>query len=229
MSFTEMLRRENNDIFEAVFNHPFVEGIGKGDVPHDSIAHYIKADYEYLNAFMHIYGVGISKSTNRKDIEYFNEQVGFVLNSETHPHQNFCDVIGVGYDELQGYPLPPTADHYVKHMMYHAQLGGLGEILAAMLPCPWTYLEIGQHLMKKYQPGPDDTFYPWIKFYADEEFDTLSHAMRNRLDEVADEASEAERQRMKDAFRKSCQLEWKFWEMAYICEEWPQWKGVNSK
>ncbi|MFC7060928.1 thiaminase II [Halobacillus seohaensis] len=229
MSFTETLRRENNDIFEAIFNHRFVDGIGKGDLPHDSIAHYIKADYEYLNAFMHIYGIGISKSTNRKDIEYFNEQVGFILNSETHPHMNFCDVIGVGYDELHGYPLPPTADHYVKHMMYHAQMGGLGEILAAMLPCPWTYLEIGNHLMKKYQPTPNDTFYQWIKFYANEEFETLSNAMRQRLDELADQASETERQRMKDAFRKSCQLELKFWEMAYSCEEWPQGEGVNTK
>ncbi|MFG6147063.1 thiaminase II [Halobacillus sp. B23F22_1] len=229
MSFTDTLRRENTDIFEAIFNHPFVDGIGKGEVPHESIAHYIKADYEYLNAFMHIYGIGISKSTNRKDIEYFNEQIGFILNSETHPHQNFCDVIGVGYDELHGYPLPPTADHYVKHMMYHAQLGGLGEILAAMLPCPWTYLEIGQHLMKKYQPTTDDTFFPWIKFYADEEFETLSEAMRKRLNELADFASETERQRMKDAFRKSCQLELKFWEMAYTCEEWPQGEGVNSR
>ncbi len=229
MTFTETLRKENNELFEAIFNHPFVDGIGKGEVPHEALAHYIKADYEYLNAFMHVYGVAISKSTERRDMGYFSEQVGFVLNSETHPHHNFCDVIGAGYDELQGYPLPPTADHYVKHMMYHAQMGGLGEILAALLPCPWTYLEIGNHLMKKYQPSPNHTFYPWIDFYANEEFDTLSMAMRERLNELAEEASESELKRMKEAFRKSCQLELNFWEMALTCEEWPTGEAVTSK
>ncbi|WP_082232331.1 thiaminase II [Halobacillus massiliensis] len=229
MSFTEDLRRENNDIFEAIFQHPFVDGIGKGEVPDESISHYIKADYEYLNAFMRIYGIGISKSADRKDIEYFNEQISFTLDSETHPHQNFCKVIGVGYDELHGYPLPPTADHYVKHMEHHALNGSLGELIAAVLPCPWTYLEIGQHLMEKYQPSKEHKFYPWIKFYADLEFETLSENMCRRLDELAEQASETDRERMKEAFRKSCQLEWKFWDMAFTCEEWPEGKEVNIR
>ncbi|SFG43663.1 thiaminase (transcriptional activator TenA) [Halobacillus alkaliphilus] len=229
MSFTEQLRQENHDIFERIFHHSFVEGIGKGRLPSESIAHYIKADYEYLNAFMHIYGIAISKSTEREDIQYFNEQVNFVLHSEVHPHHNLCEYIGIRYEDLQGYPLPPTADHYVKHMMYHAQMGGLGEIIAALLPCPWTYLEIGRYLMEEYEPDKDHPFYPWIKFYAESEMQILTDHLRSRLDHLAEQASEKELNRIRDAFRKSCQLELAFWEMAYTCEEWPEGKAVEAK
>lgn len=221
MTFTETLREENQDVYQAIFKHSFVQGIGKGSVPNEALAHYIKADYEYLNAFMYIYGIAISKSNNRQDISFFNNQIDFVLNSEIHPHNNFCEQIGVGYEEMQGYPLPPTADHYVKHMMYHAHMGSLGEIIAALLPCPWTYLEIGQELMKSYQPTEDHLFYPWISFYANDDVADITLKMRDMLDKLAAGAGQAELDKIKIAFRKSCQLELSFWEMAYTCEVWP--------
>ncbi|MFG6119910.1 thiaminase II [Thalassobacillus sp. B23F22_16] len=229
MTFTESLRKENDAIFKEIFNHPFVDGIGKGKVPKEALKHYIKADFEYLNAFMHIYGIAVSKSSNRDDISLFHDQIGFVLNSETHPHHNFCEQAGVVYEDMQGYPLPPTADHYIKHMMYHAQTGDLAEILCALLPCPWTYLEIGQVLMEKYKPNDDHPFYPWITFYAEAEVRGLTGKLCERLDRLAEEASGRQRIRMKEAFRKSCQLELAFWEMAYTCEEWPVKKRVMQR
>ncbi|WP_010529204.1 thiaminase II [Lentibacillus jeotgali] len=226
MTFTQMLRKENDDLFQAIMNHPFVDGIGKGDVPDEAIAHYIKADFEYLNAFMRIYGTAISKSAKREDMQFFNNQIQFVLNSEVHPHHNFCDHIGVGYDELQGYPLPPTADHYVKHMMYHTNMGGLGEAISAVLPCPWTYLEIGRELKTQYDPPADHPFYQWINFYAEK--GNKTEEMCDRLDRIAENASQEERGHMIEAFRKSCMLELAFWEMAYTCEEWSTGKKVSS-
>ncbi|WP_156290335.1 thiaminase II [Oceanobacillus salinisoli] len=228
MSFTEQLRKENDAIFQQIFEHPFVDGIGKGNVPNESIAHYIKADFEYLNAFMKIYGIAISKSDNRGDIQYFFDKMAFILNDEIHPHHNFCEYIGVPYETLQGHPLPPTADHYIKHMMYHAQTGTMAETLGALLPCPWTYQEIGIELMEKYQPEKDHPFYQWISFYGDTGSRNVTAEMRERLDALAEEASPLEKERIKEAFRKSCELELAFWEMAYTCEVWPSKKAVTK-
>lgn len=123
--------------------------------------------------------------------------------------------------------MPPTADHYVKHMMYHAQVGTLGETLGALLPCPWTYLEIGQYLIETFRPAKDHPFYQWITFYAD--VGETTENLRNWLDKQAADASGAEILRIKDAFRKSCQLELAFWEMALTCEDWPSGKAVSSR
>lgn len=221
MSFTEELRTRSNETFEGIFNHPFIKGIAEGSVPKEALIHYVKADYEYLSAFNRIYGLAIAKCDLREEMVFFQEQIGFVLNSEIHPHENFCQVAGVNYDDLQGNPLPPTADHYVAHMTKTAQVGSMGETLAALLPCPWTYLEIGVSIMEKYQPKADHPFYDWITFYADGEIGAVTAEMRRKLDEWAKTASETEKEKAAIAFMKSCQLEYKFWEMAYTQEEWP--------
>lgn len=226
MTFTDELRKENDDIYQLIFNHPFVQGIGKGELPKQAVEHYIKADFEFLNAFVQVYSIALSKSTNREDMAYFHEQIQFTLYDEVQPHLNFSDYIGVRFEDLQGHPLPPSGDHYIKHMLYHANMGSLGETLSALLPCPWTYLEIGQELIKKYQPTKDHPFYKWIHFYAESGHET--EQMRKRLDAFAANASMEEKLRMKDAFRKSCQLELAFWEMSYTCEEWPSNKAVTQ-
>ena len=43
----------------------------------------------------------------------------------------------------------------------------------------------------------------------------------SRVDEWAERATAAERERMKEHFMLSCQLEYMFWDMAYKQEEWP--------
>jgi thiaminase (transcriptional activator TenA) len=75
--------------------------------------------------------------------------------------------------------------------------------------------------MTSYQPAEDHPFYPWISFYADEQVANTTMEMRKVLDRLADEASPTEREKMKTAFRKSCQLELSFWEMAFTSEKWP--------
>ncbi|NIK11538.1 thiaminase II [Alkalibacillus almallahensis] len=226
MTFTEELRRENDDIFQAIFDHPFVRGLGEGELPDEAVAHYVKADYEYLNTFMQLYGTAVSQSKKREDIAFFQAQIAFVLGDEIHPHRNLCNYIGVPYEELQGFPLPPTADHYRTHMKSVATEGLLGKTIAAMLPCPWTYQEIGQELKKEFSPEPDHPFYEWIEFYADDSITYTTDYLLKRLNEEAEAASSEDRKLMKDAFRKSCQLEYAFWEMSYTLEGWPVAEGV---
>ncbi|WP_226035804.1 thiaminase II [Aquibacillus saliphilus] len=221
MSFSNQLREESEEIFQGIFKHPFVEGLGKGDLSKEALVHYVKADFEYLNAFITIYGLAIAKSTNREDMRFFHEKMEFILNSEIHPHRNLCNVAGVNYDDLKGFSLPPTADHYVGHMKSTAQQGSMGELLAALLPCPWTYLEIGHYLKDTVQPDFTHPFYEWITFYSKEETDSVTTELCRRLDNWAETVGESEKEKARIAFVKSCQLEYAFWEMSYTLEDWP--------
>lgn len=220
MSFTEQLRRGADPIYEAIFKHPFVRGIAEGTLKSEQLIHYVKQDFEYLNAYMRIYGIAISRCEQREHIQMFNEQIAFILNSEIHPHQNFCERAGVTYEEMQGYPLAPSAHHYTRHMLNAAHEGTLEDILAALLPCPWTYAEIGQRLLDEVQPGPEHPFYDWMHFYGSREAG-VTDKMRELLDQWAEPLSEARKRKLKEQFDASCRLEYMFWDMAYRLEEWP--------
>ncbi|GGH10905.1 thiaminase II [Paenibacillus segetis] len=221
MSFTQELRQQADGIFQAIFKHPFVRGIASGDLKKEQLIHYIKQDFEYLNAYMRIYGIAISKCSNREEIAVFNEQISFILHSEIHPHQNFCDVAGVSYEQLQGYPLAPSAHHYIRHMLTIAHEGSLGEIMAVLLPCPWTYQEIGRQLLEEVKPTESHKFYEWMHFYGDSSVLTTTTKFCESLDEWAAGTTELERQKMREHFLLSCQLEYMFWDMAYKLEDWP--------
>ncbi|KQL56653.1 MULTISPECIES: thiaminase II [Bacillaceae] len=221
MSFSNELREHANPVFEAILQHPFVQGIGKGQLPPEALIHYVKQDFEYLNTFMQIYGLAIHKSTTREDIALFNEQITFILHSEIHPHNNFCQVAGVSYDELHYEPLAPTAHHYTRHMLDVAQKGSLAEILAVLLPCPWTYQVIGDYLYETFNPTKEHPFYDWISFYRSNGEMNVTALFCQRLDELAKDATPVQKQQMMDHFVKSCQLELAFWEMAYTNETWP--------
>lgn len=221
MSFSQQLRQEADPIFEAIFAHSFVQGIARGDLGKDQLIHYVKQDFEYLNAYIRVYGLGISKCTNRDEIVMFHEKIGFILNSEIHPHHNFCRVAGVTYEELQGYPLAPTSQHYIRHMVSVAAQGTLGEIYAVLLPCPWTYMEAAERIIRDVNPQEDHPFYEWIMFYGNQSIKPRMQALCARLDLWAETASEQEKRRMREHFLISCQLEYKFFDMAYTLENWP--------
>ncbi|MGC9930785.1 thiaminase II [Priestia aryabhattai] len=221
MSFSSQLRQEANYIYEAIFNHPFIKGIAEGNVPKEALIHYVSQDYEYLTAFVRIYGAALTKCRTRTEMEAFNAGISTVLHSEIHPHNNFCEVAGVRYEDLHTEALSPTASHYINHMTSVAHTGSLAEIIAVLLPCPWTYVEIGQRITEQVNPSPSHPFYEWIQFYNNEEMNSTTQWFCNKLDELAEQATEEERNRMKDHFIKSCELEYLFWEMAYTQEKWP--------
>lgn len=220
MSFGKALRKEADYIFEATYNHPFVQGIAKGEVEPEQLMHYVKQDFEYLNGMIKARALGLAKCTNREDMALFSSGIEFILNSETHPHHNFCEVAGVDYEDLQGFPLAPTAQQYVDHMLTVAHEGTLAESIAVTLPCPWIYLDICQRMIKEYAPEENHPFYEWISFYGAQEMPRMN-AFIKLMDQLAEKANEEEKARMKKHFIQGCQLEYKFFDMAYTLEDWP--------
>lgn len=221
MGFSETLRDQSDEIFEGIFSHPFITGIAKGSVPPSALIHYVRAGGEYLNEFNHLCEQTLSKCSQLKNMAFCQRQTGFSLCDEIHPHLSFCRMAGVKYENMQGSIIPPTAHHYITHLTNIAQNGNMGEAVAALLPCPWTRLEIGMRIMGRVKPAPDHPFYDWIRFYADLEVAAMISNLRDILDLWAETASDIDKQKAGNAFLKSAQLEYMFWDMAYRGENWP--------
>lgn len=220
MKFSEQLWKDTEHLFEASYNNPFIRGIAKGELPAASLTHYVKQDYEYLNAMIKAKAYGITKCTSREDMAMFNDTIEFVLNSETHPHHNLCEQAEVSYESLQGYDLAPAAQHYALQMLHYSSTGTLGDVIAVTLACPWVYLYVGEKLMEEVNPGPEHPFNDWIRFYGDRE-EREMYKYIDRLDELAETAGEEEKNRWRRLFMEGCQLEYMFFDMAYHAADWP--------
>ncbi|MGH3501933.1 MAG: thiaminase II [Nocardioidaceae bacterium] len=219
-SFSAWLGQRYASLFDEFWEHPAVAGLRDGSLPAECVRHYVGQDYQYLTVFMRCYGLGIAASPDRDWVAWFHNQVGFLLAEETHPHHALCRAIGTSYEQVQASRLAPTARGYVDHMTV-AGHDDLPVLLAALLPCPWTYIWAATRFIEQTPPAADHPFGDWWWFYASPESQKLLDEFRTRLDTLAAEAGDAERHRMVTAFETSCQYEVRFWQMAWTQEDWP--------
>lgn len=219
ISLSTELGRRHADLFTAFWEHPFLRGLHDGTVPAACVVHYVGQDHQYLNAFIRCYGAGVAMSPDREWMTWFSDQVRFLLEDEQHPHHVMCDAVGITYDSVRQQTLAPSAQAYVDHIDRCAR-DTLGVLLAALLPCPWTYVWAGTRAMTDDPPAPDNPFSGWWEFYGSEQCQGILTEFRTRVDRLAEQAGPAERVRMARAFELSCHHEVRFWQMAWTLEQW---------
>ncbi len=223
MKFSETLTTAGQPILDKILQHPFVQGIANGELPKEALTFYVGQDFNYLNAFIKVYAAAIQKSETRADMAIFAQQIDFILNSEIHPHHNFCNVAGVDYESLQHEAQAPGTYLYNEHMYSAARTGDLIDIVAAMTPCPWTYVEIANTFVREGKNTDDNVFKPWIDFYAsmgNDSEDGITQQFFNLIDREAPKYDQDHLDRVKETFLKSCELEWDFWDQAYYQKDW---------
>jgi thiaminase/transcriptional activator TenA len=118
--------------------------------------------------------------------------------------------------------MAPANVAYTSYMQSLALRGGPLEIMASLLPCAWSYVEIATGLRQD-----TDISHPvygdWVGYFSTPSTVELVETMRADFDAmVAQEVTTDARQReISQIFSMSSRLEHGFWEMAYTIERWP--------
>lgn len=206
--------REKADVwFEKIYTHPYVQGLAKGEVKSESLIFYVAQDRAYLDSYMKICGLGIAKSEERQDVRFFHQMIQSMLNEENQAHGELLRQAGGKEEDLEKYPLSSTSKAYMNHMMVAGYQGGLADLLAALLPCPWTYHDLATRILEEHKIDDDHPFAGWIRFYGNDS--AMTDQMRERLDECLSSIPSKQSERLYRCFEESCRLEWEFWEAAY--------------
>jgi thiaminase (transcriptional activator TenA) len=218
-AFHEMLKDAAQPIWEAILAHPFLQELGDGTLPHDRFLYFIRQDYLYLFEFARVLCVGGSKAEDLDTLEMFAKHAANTVAVERVMHTGFIQRIGLQADQLLHSERTPTTQAYTRHLLAVAREGTLGEIVAAVLPCYWIYLEVGRHLAV-YQPV-DQIYRDWIKAYGSEIFVALVQQQLNLVDRLGERAPAHESRRMTEHFIQSSRYEYLFWDDAYRLVAWP--------
>jgi len=221
MKFSEELRLAVEDSWNASFRHPFVQGIADGSLPLECFRYYVLNDSYYLSQFARVQSLGAAKADDLFVSNRMTVHAQGTYNAELSLHETFAKRMGITAEERAAFEPAPTAYAYTSHMHRAAYNGHLGDIIAAILPCYWLYYEIGEKLQGS---TPEEPIYrEWIQAYGGDWFRDLVQEQIDRLDEIADQVSAADRARMKRHFIISSHYEYMFWEMAYTQETWPSY------
>jgi thiaminase/transcriptional activator TenA len=197
------LRTAAGPVWDACLAHPFVRGLGDGTLPEAAFQHYIRQDHLFLIDYGRLLSLGAARAPRVAWMRRFAGLASSVLETEMALHREFAARWDVS--DLEAVRVEPATAGYCNFLLRVASLGDFAELAAAVLPCMWSYAEIGATLH-----ATSDRYREWIDMYASAEFGELAAWARSIVDEV-----DGDEDRMRAAFAESCEHEVRFWDAAY--------------
>lgn len=221
MKFSEQLLEKLQPIWRKNHAHPFVQGIGAGTLEQEKFRFYMIQDYLYLIDYSKLFALGAVKATDLEDMTVFSKLLHATMSEEMSLHRQYAARFGISEAELEQADPSPITLAYTHYMLHCGQNGTLAELVAALLPCAWSYWEIGKELAEI--PGAKDheLYGDWVKMYSSEEFGQTAQWCIELLDKLAEGKSESELVQLEKIFLNTTRFEYMFWDMAYHQEMWP--------
>ncbi|MED4403646.1 thiaminase II [Metabacillus fastidiosus] len=222
MKFTDRLRENILPVWRKNHSHPFVQGIGNGSLPHDKFRFYMVQDYLYLIDYSKIFALGVVKAG--KDLETmgrFATLLDGTLNFEMDLHRKYAARFGISEEELESAKPSPIVLAYTHYMLTVSHNGTLADLVAALLPCAWSYWEIGKELNEIPGASEHEFYGDWVKTYSSKEFGDIATWCIDLMNELAEGKSEKELANLEEIFLNTTRYEYMFWDMAYNGQMWP--------
>jgi thiaminase/transcriptional activator TenA len=206
----------------ASVDHPFVRALADGSLGPERFRFYQMQDARYLEAFADASAIIATRCPAPADKLWFIDAARLALVVEGELHAGYGRKLGYGPEDLAELELTPNNRAYQNHMIATAQRGTLVEAVAALAPCPWLYIDLGQRLLRELGTIEDAHPYAaWLRMYSDPQFFDYMQNLLERLERFAVAGDAAARKRAKDAFVASARYEWMFWEQAWTAQSWP--------
>jgi len=221
MSTSERLREKYAYLWDQLFHHPFVVGIGNGQLPMDKFQFYVKQDYFFLIQYSRVLALAMAKAPDLASIGRFSDLLRETLNTEISLHRAFCLEFGVSSSDLEDTRPAPITLAYTDYLLRVAYEGTITDVVATLLPCQWGYSETGHHLSRTGDASEKNRYAEWIRLYSAEEFTAFVGWLREFLDDLTSGAGEREMERLEEHFLTATRYEFLFWEMAYNLQDWP--------
>ncbi|MGL5722349.1 MAG: hypothetical protein ACRCY4_08120, partial [Brevinema sp.] len=139
MTFSQSVEHQNNDIITAIITDPFVDEMVKGVLDKKIFDYYISQDIAYLYVFAQAAAFCAAKAPTQ-DISFFINMQQSALEEIENINRHYAN--GLDFTLTEG---QTTANlHYSQFILSVAQQQPVEVAFAALYPCPWLYMHVGQ-------------------------------------------------------------------------------------
>jgi len=208
--------------WNASYQHPFILALAEGTLDSDIFKFYQMQDARYLEGFSDAAAIVSTRCVAPVDKLWFLDMARLGLVTEAELHAGYGKKLGYDAGDIAALELTPDNRAYQNHMISTAMRGTLAEGVAALVPCPWLYINLGQHILAELGGTIEDShpYADWLRMYADPSFNAFMESLLERMQRFADETDRAGRARAKEAFVLSARYEYMFWDQAWTNQRW---------
>ena len=211
MNFTGSLRESS--AWDEATRHRFVEEYREGTLEDDIFRSYLVDDYAFLEMGARVTALAAADAPTMDEMGYLADQLGVLTGGENDYFVRAFEELGVSEDEYENPDLHPTTEAFNDFMLRVANQYGYEETLAAVTAAEWVYLDWCTYAAE----AEYDRWYldEWVDIHVVEEFADYVEWLRAQLDELGPELSPRRKERVAELFRRTVELEARFFDAAY--------------
>ncbi len=218
-SFFASLKQACAEEWRAYVEHPFVRGLGTGELPEAAFRHYLAQDYLFLIHFARAHALALYKSETLAEMRAAADIVKGLLDVEMRLHVKFCAGWGLGEAEMEALPEARANMAYTRFVLDCGMAGDSLDLHVALAPCVVGYGEIGGRLAAQGDLA-GNPYAEWIEMYAGAEYGEVVQGALSQLERLAERRSTEQRwPALAHIFRQATRLEAAFWDMGLNLED----------
>ena len=218
MKVSERLRKDADDVWEKIIEHPFVVELYSGTLPMEKFRFYILQDYNYLIASIKNFSIISSKADSIDAMKEVTEIVHIESVSELKGYEEFLGKLGYTIDDARNIEPIPITVSYANFLLSTSSLKSYAESIASVLPCFWSYAEIAEHHKNKLEKNKNRSYIDWASVYLSEPYVNLVKKIRRLVDESGETVSY---EMLKKTFITASKYEYMYWDAVYNMDTWP--------
>ncbi len=217
LTFADEIKQHSIKRWQNILDHKFVIELSKGILDMNKFLFYLEQDHYFLQVFSRFLRSAEQKTTDYQMKEWLDGLYISTVDSEMKMQRQLLDMISdfsnnSGNTKQIVSPNKTTLE-YSGYLLQITSSGNFNDIISAMAPCPWTYLEIAQMLSKYHIKN--EIFRNWIQFYCSNESQKQVEELKQFLNVLSEKQDEKSKDRMKNHFAIACDYENLFWDMTY--------------
>jgi thiaminase/transcriptional activator TenA len=223
MGACERFREACAGIWDGLHAHPFIRELAAGTLPLEKFRFYVEQNLMYLPEYARAMAIGASKADDHGTMSLFTTDLANILESEIPENRELLRrVLELGApDRAGGICMAPATVAYTGFLVSTALRGDRAEIMAAIVPCTWSYGDIASALIAEGVVHDHPVYAEWIRFFGEPAYSEIVERMKADLEVTVGGASETRLPLLSELFTTSTRLERAFWDMAYELEQWP--------
>ncbi len=218
--FCERLRQASEPLWGALLEHPFLAQMADGTLPLDRFRFYLEQDRLYLFDFARVLAMAAARSRDEPELRWFTAALRQTLDEELVENERLHQLLVIEGAASRGgdVELGPAASAYTGFLSEVGFRGSMLELTVALLPCPWSYAEIGRRYSGAVAEHP--IFSDWFAYQSSPEAQAFAEQMVALVDSRAAGLEPARFDSLAAIFRTATRHELAFWEASYTLTQW---------
>lgn len=215
MIFSQM-RAEVTELMSKIYALPFNQELALGTLAQEKFIFYCHQDALYLTDFSKALALTATRLPAVHQSELFIQFAMNAIKAERELQANMLKK----YSSLpnNSHEQSPFCFMYTNYLLRMAHSAAVEVAVASLVPCFWVYQQVGQQALAKRQTN--NPYQEWIDLYASPEFNHAVALIITTLNELALHTTIHSQKNMIMAFKRATQCEWRFWQGAYLQENW---------